>query len=195
MDLFRERCRIPRFCGEEGEGNGMTAECVIRRCGPKDLEAVRDLSARTFIETFSADNRKEDMERYLEAHFSREALQGELQQRDALFYLAEIHGDPVAYMKVNVRDAQTEPGHENALEVQRIYVLEAFKNQGIGKKLLEEAVALAKDMALSYIWLGVWEHNLPAIRFYEKWGFEKFDTHVFLLGEDAQTDHLLRRVL
>lgn len=170
-------------------------DIVIRRCGPKDLDTLRDLSVRTFVETFSETNRKEDMERYLEAHFSREALQGELQQRDALFYLAEIHGDAVAYMKVNVWDAQTEPGHENALEVQRIYVLEAFKNRGVGKRLMEAAVALAKSMALSYIWLGVWERNLPAIRFYEKWGFEKFDTHVFLLGADAQTDHLMRLVL
>lgn len=193
LGIFGEKDQAsPGFIKREGQVNVMMADIAIRRCGPHDLEEIRDLSVRTFVETFSKDNRKEDMERYVEEHFSRAMLQRELRHGDALFYLAQVHGDAVGYMKVNVREAQTEAGHSNALEVQRIYVLKAFQGMGVGRMLMDEAVALAKDMALSYIWLGVWEHNLPAIRFYEKMGFEKFGTHVFLLGEDAQTDHLLR---
>jgi diamine N-acetyltransferase len=45
------------------------------------------------------------------------------------------------------------------------------------------------------VWLGVWEHNPRAIAFYEKWGFEKFGAHDFLLGTDLQTDILMKKKL
>ena len=48
---------------------------------------------------------------------------------------------------------------------------------------------------MSYVWLGVWEQNPRAIRFYEKNGFVPFDTHVFILGEDKQTDILMKKIL
>jgi ribosomal protein S18 acetylase RimI-like enzyme len=47
-------------------------------------------------------------------------------------------------------------------------------------------------MEVSDAWLGVWEDNHRAIRFYEKNGFEKFDSHPFILGESKQTDLLMK---
>ena len=101
----------------------------------------------------------------------------------------------MAYMKVNFDNAQTEEGYTNSLEVQRIYVLEDYKNMKIGKSLIDEAKEIANKENLDYIWLGVWEHNINAIRFYEKQGFVKFDTHIFKLGDDEQTDNLMKYTL
>lgn len=77
-----------------------------------------------------------------------------------------------AYMKINFDKAQTESGHDNTLEVQRIYVLEEYKGKKIGKSLIQKAIQTSKDSNLDYVWLGVWEHNINAIRFYEKQEFE-----------------------
>lgn len=41
--------------------------------------------------------------------------------------------------------------------------------------------------------LGVWEHNHRALRFYEKNGFIAFGTHIFQLGNDQQTDILMKK--
>jgi ribosomal protein S18 acetylase RimI-like enzyme len=59
------------------------------------------------------------------------------------------------------------------------------------KKCMQTAEALKKDV----IWLGVWEKNSRAISFYTKFGFKKFATHVFMLGDDAQTDWLMKKDL
>ena len=45
-------------------------------------------------------------------------------------------------------------------------------------------------MGYNKVWLGVWEKNFKAIRFYKKYGFKKFGQHNFLLRNDLQTDYL-----
>jgi ribosomal protein S18 acetylase RimI-like enzyme len=46
-----------------------------------------------------------------------------------------------------------------------------------------------------WIWLGVWEHNPKAQQFYRKHGYEKFSEHKFMVGQDEQTDWLMRKKL
>ena len=43
-----------------------------------------------------------------------------------------------------------------------------------------------------YIWLGGWEENVSAISFYKKNGFAEFDKYIFRLGDDDQTDIMMR---
>jgi ribosomal protein S18 acetylase RimI-like enzyme len=43
------------------------------------------------------------------------------------------------------------------------------------------------------LWLGVWERNARAIRFYQKHGFADIGTQVFRLGTDLQTDRVMSR--
>jgi ribosomal protein S18 acetylase RimI-like enzyme len=54
---------------------------------------------------------------------------------------------------------------------------------------------VAKALHSAYVWLGVWEKNARAIRFYEKNGFVAFDKHLFKLGDEEQTDIMMKRVL
>jgi len=48
--------------------------------------------------------------------------------------------------------------------------------------LYNHAVLLAVELGKQSIWLGVWEQNHRAIRFYKKNGFVEFDRHIFRLG-------------
>ena len=57
------------------------------------------------------------------------------------------------------------------------------------------AIKRAKQQAKQFIWLGVWEHNFPALAFYKKMGFKKFSEHPFNMGGDIQTDFLLKKHL
>lgn len=83
-----------------------------------------------------------------------------------------------------IEKAETEKGHDNTLEVQRIYVLQGYKRKNIGKMLMQKSIEIGRNNSLNYIGLGVWENNISAIKFYEKQGFIKFDTHVFKLDDD-----------
>jgi ribosomal protein S18 acetylase RimI-like enzyme len=168
---------------------------LVRECGLEDIEKLKYVGEKTFYETFSNENTKEDMENYLKENFSYEQIGTELKNSSSKFYIVETNEAVAGYMKVNFDKAQTEAGHKNTLEVQRIYVLQDFKGKQMGKSLILKAIELGKNNNLDYIWLGVWEHNINAIKFYEKLGFKKFDTHIFRLGDDEQTDNLMKLVL
>ncbi|ERI91855.1 putative protease synthase and sporulation negative regulatory protein PAI 1 [Clostridiales bacterium oral taxon 876 str. F0540] len=168
---------------------------LIKECSLKDIEKVKHICEKTFYETFSGENTKDDMENYLKENFSYEKLESEITNNYSKFYIVEDNEEVAAYMKLNFDKAQTEEGHNHTLEVQRIYVLQEYKGKHIGKMLIQEAIEIGKINNLNYIWLGVWEHNLAAIRFYEKQGFVKFDTHIFKLGNDEQTDNLMKLML
>lgn len=167
----------------------------IHACGMEDLAKIQRIGEETFRETFASENTEEDMLQYVKTNFREEVLRQELENPASVYYLAEKEGVPVAYLKVNFEEAQTEEGHPRSLEIQRIYVLRAHKGEGLGRALIKEAEALARGKAFAYLWLGVWEHNHPAIQFYEKLGFRIFDSHIFMLGDDPQKDYLMKREL
>jgi ribosomal protein S18 acetylase RimI-like enzyme len=168
---------------------------VIKECSFKDIEKIKYICEKTFLETFSSENTKEDMDNYLRENFSYEKIEQEIRNDYSRFYIVEDNEEVAAYMKLNFDKAQTEAGHDNTLEVQRIYVLQEYKGKYIGKLLMQKAIEIGKRNNLHYIWLGVWENNTNAIKFYEKLGFVKFDTHIFKLGEDEQTDNLMKLIL
>ncbi|HMN06561.1 MAG TPA: GNAT family N-acetyltransferase [Flavobacteriales bacterium] len=170
-------------------------EIHIRKADAKDIDVLCAIGRQTFLETFGKDNTEADMERYLTERFSREQILGEYRDPGSRFFLAEMDGEAVGYMKVNRGEAQTEAMGEKAMEIERVYVLQEFHRQGIGSMLMEQAYGVAQEWQAEWIWLGVWEHNRAAIAFYERCGFTRFGEHVFQLGGDAQTDVLIRKDL
>ena len=164
----------------------------IRKINIDDLETLRNLSIQTFKETFEEVNTEEDMQKYLLENLSIEKLKSELENPNSEFYFAENNDEILGYLKLNFKDAQTEKLEENHFEIERIYVLKAFLGQKIGQILFDKAIEIGREKNLEYVWLGVWEENHRAIRFYGKNGFEIFGKHDFVLGEDVQTDLLMK---
>jgi ribosomal protein S18 acetylase RimI-like enzyme len=166
---------------------------TIQQASITDLNHLQQIGRQTFLETFAASNSEENMQAYLAEGFSRDKLMAELQHPHSAFYLARQASRVIGYLKVNTGTAQTEPQDAPALEIERIYVLQEFHGQHIGQLLYEQALALAQQAQVQYVWLGVWEENQRAIRFYQKNGFTEFGKHVFTLGDDAQTDIMMKR--
>jgi diamine N-acetyltransferase len=157
-----------------------------------DLHRLLDLSRRTFIETFARWNTAEDMRIYLDDHLSEAKIAGELLNPDSEFYLASAGEQPAGYLKLNCGNAQTVQPHTDGLEIERVYVVSDMKGKKLGQQFIQTAIGKAVSYRLSYVWLGVWENNTPAIRFYEKMGFNAYDKHPFILGKDIQTDLLMK---
>ena len=164
----------------------------IRKATGSDLETIQKISIQTFIETFAAVNTPENIADYIKNSLNTEQLTAELNNVNSKFYIAYSNDEVVGYLKINFGDAQTESINENALEVQRIYVLQNFHGKNIGQLLLDEVKKIAKNTDVDSVWLGVWEENHRALRFYTKNGFVVFDKHVFIMGNDEQTDLLMR---
>ena len=164
----------------------------IRKLDITDLENLQKISITTFRETFEEVNSEEDMQKYLDENLSLERLKNELENLDSEFYFIENKNKNLGYLKLNFGNAQTEKVEEYYFEIERIYVLKAFLGQKIGQILFDKAIEIGREKNLEYVWLGVWEENHRAIRFYGKNGFEIFGKHDFVLGEDVQTDLLMK---
>lgn len=157
-----------------------------------DIDQLQIIGRQTFYETFSDGNTEDNITKYLNAEFSIEKLAAELCDNNAEFYFATLDKNVIGYLKVNFGQSQTELQDDRALEIERIYVLKEFHGNRIGQLLFDKANQIARHKNADYIWLGVWEENPRAIQFYKKNGFVEFDKHIFKLGNDEQTDIMMK---
>lgn len=165
---------------------------TFRLCEKSDLQELVSISRSTYYHSFIANNTAENMKEYLDSAFSKSTLTAELENEESAFYFAYLMGIVVGYFKINWGNAQRDIQDKNAVEIERIYVLKEFQRKKLGQQMLEKSIELAKTSGAKYIWLGVWEKNIKAIRFYERNGFERFGEHDFMLGREKQTDLLMK---
>ena len=164
----------------------------IKKIGLSEIEQLQVIGRQTFLETFAEVNTEENMNKYLAESFAVDKLTAELTTPDSEFYFASLDNRVIGYLKVNSGQAQTELKDPNGLELERIYVLKEFHGKQVGQILYNTAFDIAKQIDADYLWLGVWEENQRALRFYRKNGFIEFDKHIFKLGDDEQTDIMMR---
>ena len=164
----------------------------IRKASLLDIDALQRIGTETFKETFAADNSENNLSNYINTAFSIEKMKEELNNEKSAFFFVEDEGRVIGYLKINREDAQSEDKLSNSMEIERIYVLKEFHGKKVGQLLFNKAIEIAHQYGVKQVWLGVWEHNPRAIRFYEKNGFKLFDKHIFTLGDDEQTDHLMK---
>lgn len=168
---------------------------AIKQVTINDLPTLQQIGRQTFAETFSSSNSEENMSQYLEEGFSDERLRKELNSECSQFYFALLENEVIGYLKLNTGQSQTELRDDAAVEIERIYVQRAYHGKNVGQLLYATAMEVAERSGAEYVWLGVWEENPRAIRFYEKNGFVAFDKHIFSLGEEEQTDIMMKKVL
>lgn len=164
----------------------------IKRATLNDIDQLQKIGRQTFFETFSAGNTEENMVKYLDEAFSVKKLTAEISNSNTEFYFAILDDNVIGYLKLNFGQAQTELQDDKAVEIERIYVLKEFHGQNVGQLLYDKAIQIARQKNAGFVWLGVWEENPRAIRFYKKNGFVEFDRHVFKLGNDEQTDIMMK---
>ena len=170
-------------------------ELSFRICNEKDLEKLSEISKDTFTKAYKALNNPVDFESYINTAFSFSALERQLQNKNSHFFFVYQELELVGYFKLNEYDAQTELQENNGIELERIYIKDKFQGNKFGAKTITQIIKIAYEKEKQYIWLGVWERNLDAIRFYQTHGFIKFDKHPFYIGEDKQIDWLMRKEL
>ena len=161
----------------------------------KDVKHLQLISKKTFSESFAKDNSMKNLKSYFDLAFNLKQLSKELNNSLSRFFFIYIDETLCGYFKINIGDSQTEIKSDDGLELERIYILAEYQGKKIGEKILEKIKKMAMLEHKKYIWLGVWELNTKAIKFYERFGFKKFDTHIYQIGEDAQIDWMMKMML
>jgi len=165
----------------------------IREVQLHETNQLFELIRSTFIEAFGSQNTSSNMNTYVQQNLSDKKLREEYENTESYFYLLLEKEQIAGLLKLNTDKAQTEPIFPRGLEVERIYVKGEFQGRRLGESLLNYSLDQARKMDKAPVWLGVWEQNKGAIRFYEKHGFSKFSSHDFWLGSDLQTDILMKK--
>ncbi len=163
----------------------------VIRCSKGDSRKLQEIGYQTFKETFEDQNSLENMKAYLEAAFNIKQVENELSNPSSHFFFVSINDEVAGYLKVNTGNAQSEEMDDDSLEIERIYIINKFQKNGLGKYLFNKANDVALEQNKKKIWLGVWEKNENAISFYKNLGFVQTGEHSFYMGDEEQTDLIM----
>jgi len=166
---------------------------MIRFASSADAEMLAELSFSTFWDAFHEHpkNAPEDMDAYMSEAFTVGQIRRELENPGAVFLVADIDGRPAGYAKLLFGNIEEPVEAARPVELCRLYSTTENIGKGVGQALMDRCFEIAAERGCDVMWLGVWEFNPRARRFYEKQGFRVVGEHVFQLGSDAQTDHLM----
>ncbi|MCA2983682.1 GNAT family N-acetyltransferase [Gemmatimonas sp.] len=172
-----------------------SATLRMRRAEIDDADVLSRFARRTFSHTFAADNDPADMAAYLALAFSPERQRGELAEPRRTGLLAELDGALVGYAYLMSGTPHEAVVAAHPVQLERFYVDHAWHGRGVATALMEAVLCASREGGGDVLWLGVWERNARAIRFYARWGFAAVGTQTFMLGADPQRDAVMRRAL
>ena len=164
---------------------------LIRAGTVQDAAALAAFAARTFAETFAADNSVADMQAHVSRAYGVAQQTAELTSPSVITLIAEADGRLVGYAQLRRGPAPPCVQPEETVELHLFYVDAPAHGTGVAQGLMAAVRDAAGAAGAGHVWLGVWERNARAIRFYAKCGFVDVGSHDFVLGTDRQTDRVM----
>jgi ribosomal protein S18 acetylase RimI-like enzyme len=170
---------------------------TIRHAAVTDAALLTDLAIITLREAFGPPHNSADLvDEYIQSAISERILEAELRDPRSTFFLMQLaDGTSIGYAKLRRHAPPRRMLERNAIEIQRIYLLQTHIGQGQGRQLMQHCLDWAAQQGYAAVWLGVWERNERAIAFYKKLGFQPFGFHYFQFGSERQRDYWLQKQL
>ena len=165
-------------------------QIIIRRATIADAVKLSAISIQTFYDTFIGTCKEEDMTAFLKEYFNLKQVQAELSNENDFYYLAELNGRVVGYCRwMEDYTNFSLMKRWKSLELKRIYILKEYHGKGVAQQLMNLVIQYAQSNQYQVLWLGVWENNHRAQKFYKKNLFvNSGHTHDFPIGTTPQTD-------
>lgn len=160
-----------------------------------DAKLIVVLGTVTFYEAYFEQDDPHDLANYIAESFAPERIRAELEDENASFFIIYLDEKAVGYAKLRTGSKVDCIKSENSIELQRIYTIERVYGTGIGALLLEHCLETAGQRGFETLWLGVWEENRRAQKFYAKHGFKRVGELTFPYGESVGTNFVLEKIL
>jgi ribosomal protein S18 acetylase RimI-like enzyme len=164
----------------------------IRVAGPADAATLTEFAARTFRETYLATCTPADVESYVAEHFAPTRQASELADPTLRTLFTVIDGTLAGYAQLRNGAAPASVPGDRPIEIARFYVDAPWHGRGVAASQMAACLDTARRDA-DVVWLGVYQHNTRAVKFYEKSGFRVVGTSSFTMGTDVQDDYLMAR--
>jgi diamine N-acetyltransferase len=162
-----------------------------RDARPEDGAALADLFNRCFCATFAHLYRPEDLDAFL-AGSTAEAWCEEIAEAGVEVRLAEVAGEPVGFAKMGPLTLPVERPEPGALELRSLYLEARHHGTGVAKALMAWVLDEARRRGAPALYLSVYVDNHRARRFYDRYGFAFVQRYDFMVGSQADEDHILR---
>ncbi len=160
-----------------------------------DAKLISVLGAVTFYEAYFEQDAAHDLANYIHESFELAKIRAEIEDKNAAFFIIYADEKAVGYAKLRNGSKVDCIKNENSIELQRIYTIERVYGTGIGESLLKHCLETAKLQGFETLWLGVWEENKRAQKFYAKYGFTRVGEITFPYGETVGINFVLEKVL
>jgi ribosomal protein S18 acetylase RimI-like enzyme len=167
----------------------------IRKAKIEEVSAVRELAIEVYTDTFADQNTEANLQAFFNESYNIEKFKAEFHEPDSALYVALDDLKIIGFLRLRFSTEVEQQLGTNNVELHRLYIHRSYHGGSASRLLMDQALAYAKEKNVEWIWLGVWEKNFRAQKFYSKWGFERFGEHIFQMGDDPQTDWLMKRKL
>jgi ribosomal protein S18 acetylase RimI-like enzyme len=164
-----------------------------RDAAPADAALLSDLFARSFTETFGHLYSADDLSAFL-GQLDEQGWAKELGEHGLDVRLAEADGAAVGFAKVGALRLPVTPARP-AVELRQLYVLQPWQGAGIAHELMRWTLEVANARRAEELYLTVYVDNHRARRFYERYGFTFVASYAFMVGSQADEDHIMRLTL
>ncbi len=167
----------------------------IRKAKIEEVPAVRELAIEVYTDTFAHQNTPANLQAFFDDSYNPKMFDAEFDEPGSGLYVALDELKIVGFMRLRLNAEVDNYLGKNHLELHRLYIHRDHQGGSAARLLMEQVMTYAQEKKFEWIWLGVWEKNFRAQKFYAKWGFEKFGEHVFQMGDDPQIDWMLKKKL
>lgn len=169
----------------------------VRQAGRSDAVMLHLIAAATFP-LACVGTAQEDIQQHIDGHLTVERFRQYAADENRRLLVVEANGTPAGYAMVNLErtsnpDVLALVSTPNTVELVTFYLLAGRQGSGLADKLMDAAIAEAKESGADSMWLGVADHNSRANSFYERYNFARRGTKTFMVGSAALIDLIRER--
>ena len=165
----------------------------VRRAAIADIPVLVELSASTFRDTYASAHEPTEVERHIALNFTPAQIAAEISGPASSVLLACVADEPVGYAALRIGPYPYCVPGPAPIELGRLYLTKASIGKGFGSALMRACLEEQARLGGGTLWLGVWDRNVLAYAFYEKWGFRRVGTYEFLFGVTPHRDVVMAR--
>lgn len=160
----------------------------IRRAEPADAARLASFATEAFRDAYRGLDEPADIEAYVGEHFLPELMEAVISTPGTTTLLGEAGSHLAGYAILRREAAPDCVTGPDPLQLWRLYLGKAFIGQGYGADFMLAVHAEARRQGARTLWLGVYDRNIRAVAFYERFGMRKVGSRAFLFAGKSYTD-------
>jgi GNAT superfamily N-acetyltransferase len=160
----------------------------LRKAAPADAPALSAFASKAFRDTYRDIDDPRDIALYAAEHLSPQAIAAVIGDSASVILLAEVGSILAGYAILSRSEPPSCVVGPDSIELARFYLGATFIGCGYGRELMHAVHAEARQLGARTLWLGVYDRNVRAVRFYERSGMARVGGKEFLFGNHVYID-------